>query len=114
MITSVKVTLPYRAILKGKNCEDDKLVLKEDECKIASETVGAEYVGRTTSRDRPAGCYWARRSLSNRDYIYSYFNTIVDASSAEPTNGREHGGICSTSNNKSYTGKFQGIPRIKK
>ena len=106
MTTSGEVKLPYRTALNGENCADGEIVLNEDDCKAASDKLGTEYVGRTTSRGRPAGCYWARRSISNMDYAFSYFNTIVNVSSAKPIKGRKHGGICSVSNNEPYTGVF--------
>ena len=102
--TSVEGTLTYYTTSKGENCENDEMVSTEEECKLASERLGRKYVGRTRSRGRPAGCYWAFKSLTNREHAYSYVNTIVDASSTEPTNGRKHGGICKKSKNKQYTG----------
>ena len=96
--------LTYYTTSKEKNCEHGEIVLTEEECKVASERLGRKYVGRSRSEGRPAGCYWVFKSLSNREHACSYFNTIVDASSSEPTNGREHGGICKKSKIKQYTG----------
>lgn len=104
IITSGGGLLSYRSTLKQKNCGNGEIILEEDECKDASEALGREYVGRSTSKKRPAGCYWVLKFLSNREYAYSYFNTIVDASSTDPINGREHGGICRTLKYKPYTG----------
>ena len=101
---SAEGTLTYYTTSKEKNCEHGEIVLTEEECKVASERLGRKYVGRTRSEGRPAGCYWVFKSLSNREHACSYFNTIVDASSSEPTNGREHGGICKKSKIKQYTG----------
>ena len=99
--------MSYRTTLKGQNCEDGKIVTKEEECKVASKMLGRKYVGRTTNIHRPAGCYWVVRAISNRDHLYSYFNTLVDVSSTIPTDGRGHGGICKEFRNDSFAGLFQ-------
>ena len=104
IITSVGGILSYHTTSKQKNCGKGEIVLKEDECKEASKILGREYVGRTTSGERPAGCYWALISIYNKDHAYSYFNTIVDALSTDLTTGRKHGGICKTSKYKPYKG----------
>ena len=95
---------PYFATSKGQNCLESETVSTEEECITASEKIGREYVGRTTSKKRPAGCYWVITSLSNTDYPNSYFNTILEAHSVDLMIGREHGGICQTMKTRSHTG----------
>ena len=87
-------TPSYVATSNGQNCQDNEIVSTEVECRTASQEIGREYVGRTTSVKRPAGCYWVITTVSMTDYRYSYFNTIVKAQFVDLTTGREHGGIC--------------------
>ena len=98
--------LSYHTALKGQNCGVGEIVSKEEECKVALEKLGREYIGRTKSGERPAGCYWALTSSSREVYSHTYFNSVVDASATDPTNGREHGGICKTSQKTPSKGKF--------
>ena len=100
-------TPSYFASSNGQNCLDSEIVSTEEECMKASEKIRREYIGRTKSDKRPAGCYWVITSISGKDYRYSYFNTIVKSQSVDITFGREHGGICKTLKAKSHTGKFQ-------
>ena len=61
-------TPSYFATSNGQNCLDDEIVPTEVDCMTASEKIGREYVGRTTSEKRPAGCYWVITSVSEKDY----------------------------------------------
>ena len=66
------------------------------ECIHASRQLKRKYVGRTTSSNRPAGCYWSGGERS-------YFNTITELSDTWPKNFGSRGGICT----KQSTSKYQ-------
>ena len=77
----------YQATQQHANCQHGGIISNINECVIASQKLNRKYIGRTTSSNRPAGCYYG----SNES---AYFNTITDPSSTRPKKFGDRGGIC--------------------
>ena len=77
----------YQTNPQNTNCEQGHLVSDIKECMNASRELKREYIGRTTSMNRPVGCYWS-------SYDRAYFNTITDPLSTRPKHFGNRGGIC--------------------
>ena len=79
----------YQATPQHTNCQPGGIISNINQCVTAAQKLNRKYIGRTTSSNRPAGCYYS----SNKR---AYFNTITDPSSTRPKKFGDRGGICTT------------------
>ena len=77
----------------NENCEDDEIILTENECRVAANALGLIYKGvctepATNCNQRPAGCYTMLR-IGARD---TYHNMITNPSNLYPA--QQRAGVC--------------------
>ena len=78
---------------KGKNCPLGRVVVNENDCRIAGNRLGTFWTVNSTI-DRPSGCWW----YFDQDFstTYVYFNTITDTLKTTPDPCC--GGVCMQGN----------------
>ena len=69
----------YKWIDPGNDCEANKVITTEGECKEAAKYLNNAYLHATKGFDIPAGCFLSMAKL------YFLFNTIIDPSKTNPT-----------------------------
>ena len=76
---------------KGHECNANEVIISEDVCKLAADTLALDYTTRVNVTFFPAGCYWGSSSDWFPPTVYYNEPTTVSAKAAYTD---DRGGIC--------------------